>query len=69
MTEMFNELPDYLLYPNEGSYEIVAVCDYCDSEVYRGDTVVEDTVLEEIYCDESCAKLATMQRLRKKVME
>lgn len=66
---MFNELPKDLLFPEESSEQVVAQCDYCEAEIYSGDTVVEDTVLEEIYCDESCAKLATMQRLKRKVME
>ena len=66
---MFNELPKDLLFPEESSEQVVAQCDYCEAEIYSGDTVVEDTTLEEVYCDNSCAKLATVLRLKRKVMQ
>lgn len=67
---MINEIPVNLLYPEEeNSEQVVAVCDYCEAEIYSGDTVVEDTTLEEVYCDNSCAKLATVLRLKRKVMQ
>lgn len=57
------ELPLDLREPEEKAGVVVAECSHCSSELWQGDMVIYDPVLEETYCDMFCDRDALSDRV------